>query len=100
MVGIDNGMREVFFGEDASTEWSRKALEESIDGYTHYSADIRDQKAIVEIFREYGGDVKLVIHAAAQPSHDWAAKEPYTDFSVNANGTHMFYLHFDQQGIW
>ncbi len=89
MVGIDNGMREVFFGEDASTEWSRKALEESIDGYTHYSEDIRDQEAIVEIFREYGGDVKLVIHAAAQPSHDWAAKEPYTDFSVNANGTHV-----------
>ena len=88
-VGIDNGMRAEFFGEEASTEWSRKALETSIENYTHHSADIRDQKAIEAIFSEYGSDIKLVIHTAAQPSHDWAAKEPYTDFSVNANGTHV-----------
>ncbi|MFP6581804.1 MAG: NAD-dependent epimerase/dehydratase family protein [Candidatus Hydrogenedentota bacterium] len=86
-VGIDNGMREVFFGEDASTDWSRKALEKNIPDYTHHSVDIRDREAIEAIFSEYGSDIKIVIHAAAQPSHDWAAKEPYTDFSVNANGT-------------
>lgn len=80
-------MREVFFGEDASTDWSRKALEKNIPDYTHHSVDIRDREAIEAIFSEYGSDIKIVIHAAAQPSHDWAAKEPYTDFSVNANGT-------------
>lgn len=82
-------MREVFFGPDASTSWSRKALESHISNYRHYDADIRDQQAIEAIFREYGSDIKLVVHTAAQPSHDWAAKEPYTDFSVNANGTHV-----------
>lgn len=80
-------MRAHFFGDDASTDWSRKALEQSIPDYTHYDVDIRDREAIENIFREYGSDIKVVIHTAAQPSHDWAAKEPYTDFTVNANGT-------------
>lgn len=82
-------MREVFFGSEASTTWSREALVLGLPNYTHYDADIRDQGAIEAIFREYGSDIKLVIHTAAQPSHDWAAKEPYTDFSVNATGTHV-----------
>lgn len=80
-------MREVFFGADASTDWNRKELESNISDYTHHDVDIRDQKAVEAIFSEYNSDIKLVIHAAAQPSHDWAAKEPYTDFTVNANGT-------------
>src|SRR5215471_1459573 len=87
VVGIDNDMRKYFFGPEASTEWMRKHLEETVPGYQHHNTDIRDQNAIFEIFRRFGCDISLVIHTAAQPSHDWAAREPLTDFSVNATGT-------------
>jgi len=87
VVGIDNDMRRYFFGESASTKWARDELSESVGGYEHRDADIRDEAAMAEIFREYGSSITLVIHAAAQPSHDWAASEPATDFTVNANGT-------------
>lgn len=88
VVGIDNNMRELFFGKDASTKWNRdRLIQEYGNKYIHHNVDIRDQKAIVEIFKTYGSEISLIIHAAAQPSHDWAAKDPYTDFSVNANGT-------------
>jgi len=83
--GIDNDMRKYFFGAEASTDWNRKALEEAFSEYKHHSMDIRDEKKIEELFR--GNEFELVIHTAAQPSHDWAAKEPFTDFTVNANGT-------------
>jgi len=79
-------MRQYFFGPEASTEWNEKELEKLFPTqYTHYNADIRDDKAISEIFQKHSFDI--IIHTAAQPSHDRAAKEPYTDFSVNANGT-------------
>ena len=88
VVGIDNDMRRRFFGEEASTRWQRERLEEELGArYFHVDADIRDDSAIDEVFRGYCSDVSLVIHAAAQPSHDWAAKDPKTDFSVNARGT-------------
>jgi CDP-paratose 2-epimerase len=88
VVGIDNNMRQVFFGEDASTDWNRQRLLEKYgDRYIHHNADIRDEKAIEEIFKTYSNDIDLIIHTAAQPSHDWAAKDPYMDFTVNANGT-------------
>jgi CDP-paratose 2-epimerase len=87
VIGIDNDLRKYFFGPEASTEWMRKQLEATIANYRHYSIDIRDQAAIFDIFRQCGRDVSLVIHTAAQPSHDWAAREPLTDFSVNATGT-------------
>ncbi len=87
IIGIDNDMRRVFFGDEASTEWSRKKLESEIKNYTHYNKDIRDKTAMEEIFNKYNKDIKLIIHTAAQPSHDWAAKDPFTDFTVNANGT-------------
>lgn len=87
IVGIDNDMRAYFFGKEASTDWSRKKLESELQGFKNYSADIRDKEAIEKIFKNYGSDIKVVVHTAAQPSHDWAAKEPHTDFSVNANGT-------------
>jgi CDP-paratose 2-epimerase len=88
VVGIDNNMRAVFFGEDASTEWNRDRLQEEYgDLYIHHNIDIRDQQGISEIFKIYNSDISLIIHTAAQPSHDWAAKDPYTDFTVNANGT-------------
>lgn len=87
VVGIDNDMRKVFFGEEASTAWNREALKESLDAYEHHTIDIRDRAAVEKIFRRYGSDISLVVHTAAQPSHDWAARDPHTDFTVNANGT-------------
>ncbi len=87
IVGIDNNMRKWFFGDDASTEWNRRRLETEVPKYRHYSADIRDDKAMEAIFEKYGTDIELIVHTAAQPSHDWAAKDPFTDFTVNANGT-------------
>ncbi|MDF5722694.1 MAG: NAD-dependent epimerase/dehydratase family protein [Rhizonema sp. PD37] len=88
VVGIDNNMRQVFFGENASTEWSRNRLLEKYEQqYIHYNIDIRDHEEIAQVFQQYGKDISLIVHTAAQPSHDWAAREPYTDFTVNANGT-------------
>ncbi len=87
IIGIDNNLRAYFFGENASTEWNRKHLEETYPNYLHYGTDIRDYKAMENIFKEYSGDIRMIVHAAAQPSHDWAANEPITDFTVNANGT-------------
>jgi CDP-paratose 2-epimerase len=87
IVGIDNNLREYFFGKDASVEWNKRRLEEKFKNFKSYSADIRDTSDIEKIFKEYGKDIKLILHTAAQPSHDWAAKEPFTDFTVNANGT-------------
>src|ERR671932_681589 len=87
VIGIDNDMRSYFFGDEASTRWKRDLLVRDYLHYVHCDADIRDQRAMQTIFREYNSDIDLIIHAASQPSHDWAAKEPFTDFTVNANGT-------------
>ena len=87
IIGIDNNMRAYFFGENASTQWNQEKLEKDYPNYVHYSADIRDYAAIEKIFAEYNGSITGVVHTAAQPSHDWAAKEPFTDFGVNATGT-------------
>jgi len=87
VVGVDNDMRRVFFGPDASTDPMRASLEQAIKGYIHHAIDIRDAGALSRVFDMYGSDITLVIHTAAQPSHDWAATDPQTDFSVNANGT-------------
>jgi CDP-paratose 2-epimerase len=87
VVGIDNGMRQYFFGAEASTEWNNQRLQARYPNYRPYAVDIRSLPDVHEIFQRYGHDIELIIHAAAQPSHDWAAREPITDFSVNANGT-------------
>ena len=87
IIGIDNNLRQYFFGEEASTRWNQLRLERDMPHYTHKDVDIREVAELEKIFREYGRDIKLVLHTAAQPSHDWAAKEPFTDFTVNANGT-------------
>jgi CDP-paratose 2-epimerase len=62
-------------------------LRAELKNYVHVEADIRDEAALERVFREYEKDICLVVHTAAQPSHDWAAREPRTDFTVNANGT-------------
>lgn len=86
VVGIDNDMRGTFFGPEASTRWQVDLLATQ-PGYTHQNADIRDSQAITKIFARYGRDIAAVIHCAAQPSHDWAVKDPVADFTINANGT-------------
>lgn len=86
VVGIDNNMREYFFGVEASTKWNTEQLKKKLKKqFAHVTADIRDDAAIKRVFKKHKFD--LIVHTAAQPSHDWAAKEPYTDFSVNATGT-------------
>ncbi|MGB7275257.1 MAG: NAD-dependent epimerase/dehydratase family protein, partial [Geitlerinemataceae cyanobacterium] len=87
VVGIDNDLRRYFFGDEASTQWNRDRLQNEVKNYIHENEDIRDLNALERIFKTYNTDIKVIIHAAAQPSHDWAATEPLTDFTVNANGT-------------
>ncbi|MBS1986138.1 MAG: SDR family NAD(P)-dependent oxidoreductase [Bdellovibrionales bacterium] len=87
IVGIDNNMRQYFFGPEASTEWNTQQLQKTLKNFTANAADIRDQAAVFKLFQKYRGKISVVIHTAAQPSHDWAAREPFTDFSVNAQGT-------------
>jgi CDP-paratose 2-epimerase len=87
VAGIDNDMRRYFFGDDGSTNWRRASLQRDLPTYRHIDADIRDEAAIESTFAHYGRSIALVVHAAAQPSHDWAAREPLTDFTINANGT-------------
>jgi CDP-paratose 2-epimerase len=90
VIGIDNNMREYFFGPGASTLKNKVKFERELPSYRHHSIDIRDEKKLDALFAEFNSDIVAVIHTAAQPSHDWAAREPLTDFTVNANGTlHM-----------
>jgi CDP-paratose 2-epimerase len=88
VVGIDNDLRRTFFGDEASTDWNRLELQQTFpDQYRHLVIDVRDQPRIDQLFKTYGSAIELVVHAAAQPSHDWAARDPIMDFTVNANGT-------------
>lgn len=85
VVGIDNDMRRYFFGEQASTAWKRDALEKEYEQYHHCNIDIRNYEELQALMQHES--FSLIIHTAAQPSHDWAAREPLTDFGVNAVGT-------------
>jgi CDP-paratose 2-epimerase len=88
IIGIDNDMRARFFGPEASTKWNLSALTRRLEKrYVHYDVDIRDLGSLKDIFKKNSKDIKTIIHAAAQPSHDWAAKDPHTDFAINADGT-------------
>jgi CDP-paratose 2-epimerase len=88
VVGIENDMRARFFGPESSTSHVTTRLVESYPAEFRWeNVDIRDAEAVERIFRQHAGQIELVVHTAAQPSHDWAASEPQTDFGVNANGT-------------
>jgi CDP-paratose 2-epimerase len=80
-------MRAAFFGPDASTAHTTAELEDELDTFHSHDLDIRDQDGVAGLFARHGRDIELVVHTAAQPSHDWAARDPHTDFTVNANGT-------------
>jgi CDP-paratose 2-epimerase len=88
VIGVDNDMRAYFFGESASTGPQTRKLEEAYPSeFRSLDLDIRDADGVDKLFRSHAAQLELVIHAAAQPSHDWAASEPVTDFTINANGT-------------
>lgn len=87
IIGIDNNMRAYFFGESASTKWNTASLKLNLKNFEHHHIDIRSYQDIEKIFSTYNNEIVAVIHTAAQPSHDWAAREPFTDFTINANGT-------------
>src|SRR5580765_4930859 len=87
VAGIDNDMRARFFGDSASTRENRRRLEAECASYTHHDLDIRDQQSLDRLFGRYGRDIAVIIHAAAQPSHDWAVREPATNFEINATAT-------------
>ncbi len=87
IIGIDNDLRQYFFGKDASTHWNTLKLKKELKRFIHETIDIRDQEGIFNLFKKLGKAITAVVHTAAQPSHDWAAREPFTDFTVNANGT-------------
>jgi CDP-paratose 2-epimerase len=87
VVGIDNNFRKIFFGNDGDTSLVKENLIRNYSNYKHYDSDIRSSEEIIEIFKIYKNSISLVIHAAAQPSHDWAAKDPLLDFQVNTLGT-------------
>jgi CDP-paratose 2-epimerase len=82
VIGIDNDMRKYFFGESTKDKSNN-----NFTNYIHYDIDIRNYEEITKIFSKYSTDISLIVHTAAQPSHDWAVKEPITDFTVNALGT-------------
>ena len=87
VIGVDNNSRLKFFGKDGDTRWIKKNLIRKHKNYSHKSVDIRNYLALEKIYKKYKNSIKLVIHSAAQPSHDWAKKKPFIDFNINALGT-------------
>jgi CDP-paratose 2-epimerase len=87
IIGIDNDSRGYFFGKGGSVAKNIEKLLDEVDNYEHYAIDIRDRERIRRLFQNYGKDIKLIINAAAQPSHDWSGKFPFEDFEINALGT-------------
>src|SRR4051812_17801766 len=86
VVGIDNDMRSRFFGAEASTRSTRDQLVQTVGDYEHHDIDIRDASLVRGVFEQHRSRIGAVVHTAAQPSHDWAARDPQADFTVNANG--------------
>ena len=87
VVGIENDMRAQFFGAEASTSPKLERLQREFPEFRSFDLDIRDGDGIDRLFRDHGSQIELVVHTAAQPSHDWAAQNPRLDFAVNATGT-------------
>lgn len=85
VVGADNNLRADFFGPQGDTRWNQRRLIEKFDNFAHVELDIRQREAVLQLLHEVGPD--LIVHAAAQPSHDLAASRPFDDFDVNAGGT-------------
>ncbi len=87
VIGVDNNFRKFFFGKDGDTLWIKNKLKKDFKNYKHFDIDIRNLTRLNNLFRNYKKNIKLIIHSAAQPSHDWAKINPTIDFEVNAKGT-------------
>ena len=87
VVGIDNNLREFFFGKDGSTNWIKNKIKKNIKNYIHFNTDIRNYQNLEKIFKKYKKNISIIIHCAAQPSHDYGKKFPKLDFDVNATAT-------------
>ncbi len=85
VYGIDNNMRRDFFGEAGDTRWNQRRLQATCQHFTHFELDIRDRAGVLGLISQIKPD--MIVHAAAQPSHDLAASRPFDDFDVNASGT-------------
>ncbi len=87
IVGIDNNARKFFFGKDGDVSWIKSKLKATLKKYKHYDTDIRNYDSLAKIFKKYKKKISVIIHCAAQPSHDWAKNKPFVDFEINAKGT-------------
>ena len=87
IIGIDNNSRKLFFGRDGDTSWVKNKIKKEIKNYSHFNVNITNFKSLKKIFKKYKSQISIIIHAAAQPSHDWAKNEPFMDFDINAKGT-------------
>ena len=87
IIGIDNNYRKVFFGNDGDISWIKNKLKKNLKNYNHSNTDIRNYNNLEKIFKKYKKKINLIIHAAAQPSHDWAKNKAFIDFDINAKGT-------------
>ena len=87
IIGIDNNARKSFFGKDGDITWVKSKLKKEIKNYYHFNADIRNYNSIKKIFIKFKKKISVIIHCAAQPSHDWAKDNAFTDFDINAKGT-------------
>mgnify|MGYP001394424904 CR=1 FL=1 len=87
IIGIDNNSRKIFFGKDGDTSWIKKKLKDNLKNYSHFNIDITNYQSLKKIFAKYKNKINVIIHAAAQPSHDWAKNKPFIDFKINAEGT-------------
>ena len=87
ILGIDNNTRKLLFGKDGDISWVKKKLNKTLKNYYHFNVDIRNYNSLKKIFSKYKSNIKVIIHAAAQPSHDWAKDKPFIDFDINSKGT-------------
>ena len=87
VIGIDNNLRKLFFGKNGSTIWLRSKLIKRNKNFKNYNIDIRNSNNLEKIFRKYSKRISVIIHCAAQPSHDYGKNYPFLDFNVNATGT-------------
>ena len=87
ILGIDNNSRKLFFGKDGDINWIKNRLNKNLNNYKHFNVDITNYNRLEKIFKKYKKNIKMVIHAAAQPSHDWAKNNVIKDFDINAKGT-------------
>ena len=87
VICIDNNLIKVFFGQDGSTSWIKRKIIKENKNDIHHNIDIRNSQALDKLFKRYKNNISLIIHCAAQPSHDYGKNYPKIDFNVNATGT-------------